>query len=151
MNATLRSLLAGFCDYVQAADREQIISTGNLLFDGVAFTVKSREQGQRREMLIYCDFGEAAPEEGDETCRRLLEANLLMYNGSSACVFSLTPDTGRVVLLSHLDMKGLSAGRLAANLGMLAACALAWRDGSLDFNNPWRMGLPEAAVLRDRA
>lgn len=102
-------------------------------------------------MLIYCDFGEAAPEEGDETCRRLLEANLLMYNGSSACAFSLTPDTGRVVLLSHLDMKGLSAGRLAANLGMLAACALAWRDGSLDFNNPWRMGLPEAAVLRDRA
>ena len=63
MNATLRSLLAGFCDYVQAADRDQIISTGNLLFDGVAFTVKSREQGQRREMLIYCDFGEAAPEE----------------------------------------------------------------------------------------
>ena len=93
MNATLRSLLAGFCDYVQAADRDQIISTGNLLFDGVAFTVKSREQGQRREMLIYCDFGEAAPEEGDES-RRLLEANLLMYNGSSACAFSLTPDTG---------------------------------------------------------
>ena len=44
MNATLRSLLAGFCD-TQAADRDQIISTGNLLFDGVAFTVKSRSRG----------------------------------------------------------------------------------------------------------
>ena len=64
-------------------------------------------------------------------------------NATLRSLFSLTPDTGRVVLLSHLDMKGLSAGRLAANLGMLAACALAWRDGSLDFNNPWRMGLPK--------
>ena len=45
MNATPVSLLAGFCDYVQAADRDQIISTGNLLFDGVAFTVKSRSRG----------------------------------------------------------------------------------------------------------
>ena len=149
MNATLRSLLAGFCDYVQAADRDQIISTGNLLFDGVAFTVKSRSRGSggNADLLRFRRGGAGRRRRRAGGCSR----PICSCTTARRPARFLTPDTGRVVLLSHLDMKGLSAGRLAANLGMLAACALAWRDGSLDFNNPWRMGLPEAAVLRDRA
>lgn len=127
MQRTYRRLVHEYC--ILAG-----LDNGEAIADGCTFRVDEVDcslihLGHLSQDSFHChiDFG-PVPEAGClALCRRLLETNHQQLASGSAA-FSLSPETGHVVLISTLKLSGASPETLADLLGYHAHQALEWRS-----------------------
>lgn len=119
-------LVKEFCEYCGLDEPERITYGGSIMLGEVGFSLIHREEVDPELMFIYCDFGEVLEGKEIEVYRALLEANLLLYNGS-APLFTVNGDTGRVTMTAHCRLDELKAETLQEILKKMGAQAMAWR------------------------
>jgi hypothetical protein len=126
------SLIEGFCKECGLDQPERILHGGPIAVGDVVFSLIYSEQVNPELIFVYCDFGSVPPGQEMEAYRALLEANMFLYTGSGPA-FTLSSETGRVVLAEHYKMSAITPKELREKLVKLAEQAKAWRvDHFLD-------------------
>ncbi|MNT67036.1 hypothetical protein D3C72_2051490 [compost metagenome] len=80
-------------------------------------------------VLIYCDFGPVG-ELNVSSCMELLGRNLLLYDGEHTAAFAVSPESGRILLMTSADLFHTTAAALLEQLEYCAQLSTQWRDGT---------------------
>jgi hypothetical protein len=124
--AQFTQLIEGFCKECGLDEPERILHGGPVAVGEVVFSLIYSEQVNPELMFVYCDFGEAPHDKEAEVYRILLEANMFLYTGSGPA-FTISSETGRVVLAEHHRLDQLEPKGLREILIKMAGHATAWR------------------------
>lgn len=133
--ARFAQLIEGFCKECGLDEPERILHGGPVAVGDVVFSLIYSEQVNPELLFVYCDFGEPPKGQEAEAYRTLLEANMFLYTGTGPA-FTVSSETGRVVLAEHHRIDGLEPKALREILVKMSEQAMAWRvDYFLDTPN----------------
>ena len=124
--ARFTQLIEGFCKECGLEEPERILHGGPVAVGDVVFSLIYSEQVTPELLFVYCDFGEVSRDREAEIYRTLLEANMFLYTGSGP-TFTVSSETGRVVLAESHKIDGLEPKALRQLLTKTAEQAMAWR------------------------
>jgi hypothetical protein len=124
--ARYAQLIEGFCKECGLEEPERILHGGPVAVGDVVFSLIYSEQVNADMIFIYCDFGEVPRDREADAYRVLLEANMFLYTGSGPS-FTVSSETGRVVLAEHHRIDGLDPKALREILVKMSEQAMAWR------------------------
>ncbi|MDB5765074.1 MAG: hypothetical protein JWQ21_4069 [Herminiimonas sp.] len=142
-------LIEEFCALGEVEGASGIVQGGPVAVNGVVFSLIYNEAVQKDVMFVYCDFGAAAIGREAEVYRALLETNLLLYpvNGP---MYTVSPETGRVVFVNRYWLEHLNPQGLGNILAHLSDKAKNWReDQFLEVPPPRRNQSSTAKMLRE--
>lgn len=135
MKKDYEKLVEDFCRLC-GVDEVQQVTTGEAVdVDDVNFSLSYDEKAAADRVSVYCDYGPVPEGREAEVYRALLETNLFIYASDSA-VFSLSPETGRVVCATRFALKPLSAEELRGVMTFLSQKAKEWRQHYFDTSTP---------------
>lgn len=120
------ALIEEFCKLTGFKDPLSIVHGAPIEVDGIVFSLTYSEKINPDLLFIYCDFGDPPAGRDSETYKAVLAKNLFLYTGNGP-VYTISPDTGRIVLAQHQRLDSITPGELAEKLTMLAAQSQAWR------------------------
>ena len=125
-------LLNEFCDLTGSGTAEDILRGAGIEASGVQCSVDYRDHPTHPQLLLYCDFGALPEKEALPAAQRLLEANLYLFSTqepgfSAQGVFTISPDTGHVLLSEAYPLENMSAVYLHEVLQGVAELAKNWR------------------------
>lgn len=126
------SLIVGYCEHCGIKNPMDIVHGTPVEADGVLFSLVHGDPPDPSLLLIAGDAGDA-PKPGDAAARlyALLLQNFVFAVGGGP-VFSISPDTGRLLLIRAEKIVELTPPLLAQRLEELAAHVRQWREPSFD-------------------
>jgi hypothetical protein len=125
-HAQFAALIEGLCKKWGLEEPERIVRGGPLAFGEVVFSLAFDARRDPERVFIYCDFGAVSRSREADVYRSLLEANLALYNGAGR-VYTISPDTGRVVAAENRLLAQLDPDSMHALLGEMQVQAESWR------------------------
>ncbi|WP_334190564.1 CesT family type III secretion system chaperone [Noviherbaspirillum sp.] len=139
-------LIMDFCSVCQMEGADSILAGGPVSINDVTFSLNYSEELEENLVLIFCDFGLPAAGREAEVYRALMETNLLLYmlNGP---LFSISPDTGRVLFVNRCWLQQLTPVKLRDLLVQFATQAKDWRTHQLLDKPPLRSGQSSTARM----
>ena len=126
------SLIEEFCKLSNLNNPSDIVHGSPIEVDGVTFSVVYSEKINIGLLFIYCDFGEPPAGRERDAYRAVLKKNLFLHSGSGP-VFTISPDTGRIVLAQHEQLTETTPGSLTERLIALSEEAKIWRKDPLHY------------------
>lgn len=123
-----RGLVKKFCELAALDDAEAIAEGCSFCVDDIECALIYLDHLSPDIIHCYIDFGVPPEARCAEVYRHLLTANYLQLASGSAA-FSISPETGHVVLISTLRLADASPETLADLLSYHAQQALEWRHG----------------------
>ena len=123
-----RGLVKTFCALAALDDAEAIAEGCSFCVDDIECALIYLDHLSPDIIHCYIDFGVPPEARCAEVYRHLLTANYLQLASGSAA-FSISPETGHVVLISTLRLADASPETLADLLSYHAQQALEWRHG----------------------
>jgi hypothetical protein len=143
-----RVLLENFCTLACLDDAKAIAEGCSFCVDDIECALIYLDHLSPDIIHCYIDFGPAPEARSAEIYRHLLNANYLQLASGSAA-FTLSPETGHVVLISTLRLAEASPETLADLLAYHAQQALEWRCSYyLDPADDDKPGNAEATDIR---
>ncbi|MGZ5799833.1 MAG: CesT family type III secretion system chaperone [Burkholderiaceae bacterium] len=124
------NLIDEFCKLSGLGNSAQILQGGGIELDGVNFSVIYSEKINPDWMFIYCDFGDPPKGREIEAYQTLLKQNLFFYKDRGP-VFTISPDTGRILLAQAERPDETTPHALLYKLDVLSARAQSWRKNPL--------------------
>ena len=121
-----RGLVNEFCTLAALDDAEAIAEGCSFCVDDIECALIYLDHLSQDIIHCYIDFGVPPEARCAEVYRHLLTANYLQLASGSAA-FSVSPETGHVVLISTLRLAEASPETLADLLAYHAQQALEWR------------------------
>lgn len=125
MNHKFEDLIKDFCRLCGIADIASVAAGAAIDVDGVHFSIAYAEALPDR-LCVFCDYGEVPEGREKEVYRALLETNLFVYPDDTA-VFSVSPETGRVICATRFRLDPLRAEELRDIMTSLSQKAREWR------------------------
>ena len=126
MQRAYRGLVNEFCTLAALDDAEAIAEGCSFCVDDIECALIYLDHLSQDIIHCYIDFGVPPEARCAEVYRHLLTANYLQLASGSAA-FSVSPETGHVVLISTLRLAEASPETLADLLAYHAQQALEWR------------------------
>jgi hypothetical protein len=123
------NLIVGYCEQVGIESPMDIVHGTPIQTDGVLFSLVYSERLDPSLILIVGDAGDA-PQSDDDHEALLLQNFAFAMRGGPA--FSMSPDSGRLLLIQSEDLAKLTPPLLAKRMEELAAHARQWREPSFD-------------------
>lgn len=127
MQKDFERLIQDFCRLCSIADTERVAKGAAVEVDDVAFSIVYDESSAPDRLHLFCDYGEVPKGQEEATYRALLETNLVVY-GSDTAVFSLSPETGRVVCATRFALQNFRAEELRGVMTYMSQSAKEWRQ-----------------------
>ena len=125
MNAIER-ILREFCNEVGIADADTVVSTSEIVVDGLTVAMlASDEEGDG--LTLFAELGSPDESGREGAYRRLLEANFL-WRGTGGGVLGIHPGTGTVGLCARIDLDGLDGKLLADIANRFITVAQYWQS-----------------------
>ena len=126
MQQAYRGLVKDFCALASLDDAHVIAEGCSFCVDDIECALIYLDHLSPDIIHCYIDFGLPPEERCADIFRRLLNANYLQLASGSAA-FTVSPETGHVVLISTLRVAEASPETLADLLSYHAQQALEWR------------------------
>ena len=126
MQRAYRGLVTEFCTLTALADAEAIAEGCSFCVDDIECALIYLDHLSPDIIHCYIDFGLAPEARCAEVYRHLLTGNYLQL-ASGGAAFSISPETGHVVLISTLRIAEASPETLADLLAYHAQQAVEWR------------------------
>ena len=126
MQQAYRRLVQHFCALASLDDASAIAEGCSFCVDDIECALIYLDHISPDSIYCYIDFGVAPEARCAEIYRLLLNANYLQFASGSA-VFTVSPETEHVVLISTLQLADASPETLADLLAYHAQQALEWR------------------------
>lgn len=120
------NLIEEFCKLSRLAGPAAIMQGGPVEVNGINFSLIHSDKINPDLMFIYCDFGDPPAGRDSEVYRLLLKQNLLFYKGKGP-VFTISPDTERILLAQHESLNDITPDALLHRLTQLSRQAQSWR------------------------
>jgi hypothetical protein len=120
-----RQFMQELAEFAKLPDAENFYRDANLIVDDVDFALLEANRGSDIGIAVYCDLGSAPHTNRVAVLERLLEMNMAIFSADPV-VFSMNPDTGRVVLNIRLSIMGVTPGQIISYLYKHAECAKQW-------------------------
>jgi hypothetical protein len=139
--AQFAALIEGLCRKWGLEEPERIVRGGPVAFGGVVFSLAWDERRDPDSVFIYCDFGTVSHSREAEVYKSLLEANMALY-GSSARAYTVSPDTGHVVMAEQRRLDQVNVESLHALLGEMQVQARSWQAGYSLTGGPGKARVP---------
>ena len=105
---------------------ESLLRGEAISIDGVLCSLRYDARVNPQLVFAYCDFGELQEERVVDVFRVLLEANFQLHVRSGP-VFTVSPETGHVLLVISYRLDEITPERLRAELIKYANRARAWQ------------------------
>jgi hypothetical protein len=121
-----RRLVKDFCALAALDDASAIAEGCSFSVDDIECALIYLDHISPDQIYCYIDFGLAPEARRAEIYRHLLNANYLQLTSASA-IFTVSPETDHVVLISTLQLAEASPETLADLLAYHAQQALEWR------------------------
>lgn len=118
--------IRALCNLLELRGAEEITEGAPLEIDDVLFSLLYGDRANPDAILGYCDFGEISPGKELDIYHSLLSINFIMYDGRGPS-FTVSPETGRVILAMHFSLAGLKPQALLDRLTRVAGQAKEWR------------------------
>lgn len=122
------NLIEKFCKLSWLHDAAAIMAGGPIEVDGNRFSLIYNETANLDALFIYCECGDPPLNLDIQTYRLLLKKNLFFYQDPNGPVFSISPDTDKIILVQHELLNSITAEVLSNKLILLSAQAKNWRD-----------------------
>ena len=137
-------LILDLCDQCAIGDGMSIVHGAPLEVDGVLFSLMQSERLDPRLLLIYCDIGSPTPGSEAKAYARLLSKNFY-FSAQRGPVFTIAPETGRIMMVQTEDLGEVAPLVLASKLQALVVQARAWQEDSSVLHEEPRHPVPGAA------
>jgi hypothetical protein len=124
-------LILGYCALCGIEGAMDIVHGAPVRVDDVLFSLIHSVSIDPSLLLIYGDVG-TMPQDGDARAYRALLLRNFALSARRGPVFSISPDSGRLVLAHADDLAGMTPIRLADRLEELAGHANQWRENPFD-------------------
>jgi hypothetical protein len=105
---------------------ESLLRGEAISIDGVLCSLRYDARVNPHLVFAYCDFGEFPEERVVDVFRVLLEANFQLHVGSGP-IFTVSPETGHVLLVKSYRLGEMTAEKLRAELVKYTKRARAWQ------------------------
>ena len=125
MKTTFENLMKDFCRLCGIAESASVAAGAAIDVDSVHFSV-AHDEALPDRLCVFCDYGEVPEGREKDVYRALLETNLFVYPGDAA-VFSLSPESGRVICATRFLLDPLRAEELRDVMVSLSRKAREWR------------------------
>ena len=127
MHQQFHTLVQDFCALAALEDSDAIAQGCSFCVDGIECALIYLDHLSPDIVHCYIDFGLPPQQHCLEVCRQLLKANYL-HLASGNAAFTISPETGHVILVSTLRLADAHAESLADLLAYHAQQALEWRQ-----------------------
>lgn len=127
MEQQFRHLVDEFCDLTGLDERESIAEGKSFNVDEVECAIIYQHHLAPENVYCYIDFGLPPGHQLTAVYDQLLKANYLQY-ASTKTTFSLSPQTGHVILVAIFQLVEATGKMLAEQFSYHAQQALTWRD-----------------------
>lgn len=120
-------LIVDFCAHCGISDAMGIVRGGPVEVEGVNFSLTYFEGIDPRLLLIYCDIAAVPKGEEAQTYSLILSKNFYL-SAHGGPVFTLEPDSGRILMARAEDLEILTPPGLVQGLQKLSVVARSWRE-----------------------
>lgn len=127
MEQKFRQLIDEFCDLTGLDERESIAEGKSFNVDEVECAIIYQNHLTPDDIYCYIDFGLPPGHQLAAAYNQLLKANYLQF-ASAKTTFSLSPQTGHVILVAIFQLSEATGKMLAEQFSYHAQQALTWRD-----------------------
>lgn len=127
-------LIESFCALLSITDSAamtSVVQGGAIDIDDVRFSFAYSATNAPDRLLVFCDYGAVPEQQQAKVYRSLLETNLFLYD-SDAAVYSVMPDSGRVLCATRFMLQALKPEELRSIVTLLAQRATDWRRSHFD-------------------
>lgn len=121
-------LIEKLCKLSWLQDAAAIMAGGPIEVDGSRFSLIYNEISNPDALFIYCECGDPSLNLDLQTYRLLLKKNLFFYQDPNGPVFSISPDTDKIILVQRELLNSITAEVLSNKLILLSAQAKSWHD-----------------------
>jgi hypothetical protein len=144
-------LIQAFAEHIGLESAATLLNEGGVEIDGILCSFDYLPQTPQGKLVAYCDFGPVPDEQSERICRRLLEVNLYLLATQDTTtgahgVFTLSPETGHVLLAQTRSLENLDAAQLYAAVGNLCDLAKTWQKEHFLMPQELTDGSPPASL-----
>ena len=122
-------VVEAFCTCIGRSESfPTLLKSGEIVVDGVAFSISKATVGETESAVIICDFGDIPDHTQSIVQREMLESNAYLFHGPGAPCFAMSPETGRAIFMLHMVLEEATGESLRDCLSYFAAVAREWQS-----------------------